>query len=207
MWKFHRPKPVIGLSGGIGSGKSTVGRLFGRLGCLVIDSDALSHEAIQLPEVKTKIREWLGGEVFGGDGSVNRRAVARRVFANSRDTERLNGLIHPKVHEKRDELMGRGFSDPSIRAVVWDTPLLFETGLEKECDAVVFVKVPLEVRLKRLAQGRGWGPEEVAKREKLQFSLDKKAELADYCIDNSGDEASTLRQVQRILSQILALPV
>jgi dephospho-CoA kinase len=72
---------------------------------------------------------------------------------------------------------------------------------------VVFVKVPLEVRLKRLAQGRGWGAEELSKREKLQFSLDKKAELADYCIDNSGDEASTLRQVQRILSQILALPV
>jgi len=206
-WKQGRAKPVIGIAGGIGSGKSTVGRMFGRLGCLVIDSDALAHEAINTQAVKTELLGWMGPGVFREDGSVDRKAVARRVFADSADANRLSGLIHPMVARRRDELMGVAFENPLIKAIVWDTPLLFEAGLEKQCDAVVFVKVGGAQRLRRLANSRGWGAEELLKREKLQFSLDKKAELADYCIDNSGDEASTLRQVQQILSQILALSV
>jgi dephospho-CoA kinase len=181
--------------------------MFGTLGCMVIDSDALAHEVIQQPDIKAKIKDWLGAEVFEPSGMVNRRAVARRVFERHEDAMRLEALVHPQVRVKRSELMGRGFDDDLIRAIVWDSPLLFETNAHKECDALVFVKVPLDVRLKRLARSRGWGADELARREKLQFSLDKKAQLADYCIDNSGDEASTLRQVQRTLSQILGLPV
>jgi dephospho-CoA kinase len=126
------------------------------------------------------------------------------VFSDAGEARRLSGLIHPIVRRWRDELMGVAFVDPLVKAIVWDTPLLFEAGLEKECDVAVFVKVERGERLRRLSEGRGWGEDDLGKREKLQFSLDKKAELADYCIDNSGDEASTLRQVQQILSQILA---
>jgi dephospho-CoA kinase len=201
--KETRSKPVIGLAGGIGSGKSTVARLFGALSCLVIDSDALSHEALQTPLVKQELRAWLGETVFDPDGSVNRKRVAAKVFAEPAAAQRLAGLIHPEVARKREQFTAEAMANPAIKAVIWDSPLLFEAGLNLQCDAVVFVHVPRESRINRLAAGRGWDAQELDKRENLQFSLDKKGELADYCIDNSGDEASTLRQVRHVLSQIL----
>jgi dephospho-CoA kinase len=204
-WKQDRSKPVIGIAGGIGSGKSLISRLFAALGCAVIDSDVLSHEILQTQEVKEELRRWLGDGVFDGDGSVNRRAVAHQVFGDVGRTKRLNELIHPRVADRRNQLMYQYLQDPSARAIVWDSPLLVETGLDKECDAVVYVEVPRNVRLERLRATRGWGAEELERREKLQFSLDKKALIADYCIDNSGDEASSQRQVQRVLSQLLAI--
>jgi dephospho-CoA kinase len=203
-WKHNRSKPVIGLTGGIGAGKSSIARLFGSLGCAVIDSDALSHEALQSSDVKTVLEQWLGPGIYNADGSVSRKAVGGMVFGDVEKISRLNGVIHPRVATMREALMKRYLVDPAIAAIVWDSPLLMETGLYRDCDAVVFVNVPLGVRLERVRQGRGWTPEELARREKLQFPLDKKAQVADYCVDNSQDEASSLRQVQRVLSQLLS---
>ena len=194
---------MIGLTGGIGAGKSTVARLFGSQGCAVIDSDALSHEALQLPEVKGELEQWLGRAILNSDGSVSRKAVGGRVFGNPEDIQRLNGIIHPRVAAMREEAMRRYLGDVSVVAIVWDSPLLVEAGLYRDCDAVVFVNVPLEIRLERVRENRGWTPQELTRREKLQFPLDKKAQVADYCVDNSKDEASSLRQVQRVLSHLL----
>ena len=201
-WKHDHSKPVIGISGGIGAGKSTVARLFGELGCCVIDSDALAHEVLQTPEVKAQIRAWLGEQVFDGDGSVNRRAVGKRVFSDPGALEKLNKILHPRVGALRAELQAKAMGDPAIKAVVWDTPLLFETVLDGECDATIFVNALAEKRLERVMASRGWTGEEVARREKMQLSLDKKAKRADYSIDNTGDVSASLRQVQRVLSQI-----
>jgi dephospho-CoA kinase len=203
-WKYNRSKPVIGLAGGIGSGKSTVARLFASEGCAVIDSDALAHEALQSPEVGAVLRDWLGDAAFHSDGRVNRKAVGGLVFGNPENIARLNGLIHPRVAALRDGLMKTYLDDSAVLAIVWDSPLLVETGLHADCDAVVFINVPREIRLQRVREKRGWTAEELERREKLQFPLDKKAQVADYCLDNSGDEASSLRQVQRVLSQLSA---
>ncbi|MCL2645536.1 MAG: dephospho-CoA kinase [Phycisphaerales bacterium] len=206
-WKHNRSKPVIGITGGIGSGKSTVAQMFASQGCAVIDSDRLAHEVLQSREVKEELLAWLGQEVFNADGSVNRREVAKRVFADASQTERLNGLIHPRVDRRRRELMEGYLADDGgggVGAVGWGVPLLFGVGLNRECDAVIFVDVPRPIRLRRLRENRGWTAEELDRREKLQFPLDKKAQLADYCMDNSSDQASTLRLVQQVLSQILA---
>ena len=202
-WKHNRGKPVIGITGGIGSGKSTVAQMFAAEGCAVIDSDQLAHEALQSPEVKAELLAWLGREVFNADGSVNRPEVGKRVFADAAQLERLNGLIHPRVDQRRRELMEQYLMDGGIKAIAWDVPLLFEVGLDRDCDAVVFVDTPRPIRLQRLQKNRGWTPEELDRREKLQFPLDKKTQLADYCMDNSRDQASTLRLVQKVLSQIL----
>jgi dephospho-CoA kinase len=91
-----------------------------------------------------------------------------------------------------------------VKAIVFDAPLLVEAGLDRECDVVVFVEAPEGVRLARVGKSRGWGREELEKREKLQIGLDKKAQVADYCIDNSGDEAASLLQVQRVLSHLFS---
>src|SRR5687768_9172845 len=98
-------KPVIGIVGGIGSGKSHVARLFGELGCLVIDSDAQVREAYRDPAVLGTIREWWGDAVFRPDGSLDRSAVAARVFADPSERRRLEGLVHPLVHAARERRM------------------------------------------------------------------------------------------------------
>ncbi|HVX84254.1 MAG TPA: dephospho-CoA kinase [Phycisphaerae bacterium] len=203
-WKDQRGKPVIGLAGGIGSGKSLIARQLQSLGCVVVDADAIAHEVLQSASVKAALREWLGEGAFEKDGSVSRKAVAKRVFTSPEQIERLNGLIHPRVGQIRREMTAEAMQRSEVLAVVWDIPLLFEIGLDKECDAVVFVDAPRELRLARLHEKRGWGPDELARREKLQIPLDKKAEAADYCMDNSGSEAHSLQQVQRMLSQLLS---
>jgi dephospho-CoA kinase len=203
-WKHNRPKPVIGLSGGIGSGKSTIAALFAAQGCAVIDSDADAHQVLQSDPVRQELRLWLGNDVFLPDDSVSRKAVGSRIFTDPTQVERLNALIHPRVAALRELSMQKYLADPAIRAIIWDTPLLFEVGLDQDCDALVFVKVPREVRLERVRKNRGWTPDELDKRENFQFPLDKKAELSDYCLNNTGDSASSLRQVQQLLSQILA---
>ena len=171
-------------------------------GCAVIDADALSHEILQTPEVQLELRQWLGDTIFDPTGHVSRKALGAQVFQQPEKLQRLNSLIHPRVGKRRDELMTVYLRDPAVKAVIWDTPLLVETGLDRECDVLVFVNVPQPLRQQRLIEKRGWSPDELARREKFQIALDKKAALADYDVDNSGDEVASLRQVQRVLSHL-----
>lgn len=152
--------PIIGIAGGIGSGKSHVARLFGELGCAVIDSDAHVHAAYRDPQILQILRQWWGDEVLKADGTINRSAVAKRVFSDPVQRERLEALTHPIVARSRDRQMldivhASGLAAQPL-AFIWDTPLLFEVGLQKACDAVVFVDAPREVRLQRVARSRGW---------------------------------------------------
>jgi dephospho-CoA kinase len=203
-WKFGRSKPVIGIIGGIGCGKSAVAAMFAREGCAVIDSDALAHEVLESEEVKAALRAWLGEAVFADDRRVSRKTLGELVFADAEKLKRLNSLVHPRIGRRRDELMTKYLADPGVKAIVWDTPLLVEVGLDRECDAVVFIKTSREVREARVRQRRGWSAAELEKREKSQIGLDKKAAIADYCIDNSGDEVASVLQVQRVLSHLFS---
>lgn len=196
-------KPVIGLVGGIGCGKSLVARQLAGLGCAVIDSDALAHAAIQRPEVRSQLVEWWGPEVLNPDGTVNRKAVASRVFDNPEELKRLEKLIHPLVHEARRRLHGSYATDPKVLAIVEDSPLLIESQIDRECDAVIFVDASWANRLQRLAQSRGWSERELSLREKNQAPLDKKLKAADYMVDNNAGEDECLLQVRRVFSKIL----
>jgi dephospho-CoA kinase len=194
-------KPIIGIIGGIGSGKSFVASLFAELGALVIDSDKLVHVAYQRPDVKQTLLDWWGKAVFHPDGSVNRKAIASRVFTDENERKKLENLIHPLVNAHRDRLMDEAQADDGVRAFVWDTPLLVETGLHKLCDAVVFVDSPLETRLDRVKK-RGWDASELSRREKSQLPLDKKRKVSDYCISNAADAEAARSQVRLIFSRI-----
>jgi dephospho-CoA kinase len=204
-------KPIIGIAGGIGSGKSYVARLFGGLGCLVVHSDDQVREAYRDERVKRALRQWWGDHVFDAAGEVDRRAIAARVFNDPAERLRLEQLLHPMVAEQRDRLMAAAADDPQVLAYVWDTPLLFETGLNRECDAIVFVDAPFETRLARVRRTRGWDAAELSRREKLQTPLDTKREMSDYVIRNAADaggpsglDRDGLRgQVRDVLSQIL----
>jgi dephospho-CoA kinase len=209
-------KPIIGIAGGIGSGKSRVARLFGELGCAVIDSDQQVAEAYAREDVRKTLNQWWGEGVFKEGGQLNRAAVAARVFSDPGERARLEGLIHPLVARARDEAMRRAARDPQVVAFVWDTPLLFEVGLNADCDAVVFVDAPRDLRLARLRRSRGWDAAELARRENLQWPLDRKRHLSDDIVANTADagegsaspagaDADPLRdQVRQVLSRILA---
>jgi dephospho-CoA kinase len=148
--------------------------------------------------------------VIGPNGELDRGVIARKVFDHPDERRKLESLIHPIVNVLRDRLMNAAGSDPRIKAFVWDTPLLFETGLNAKCDAIVFVEAPREVRLNRLAK-RGWDEAELQKRENLQMPLDKKRETSDYVITNTADDPESgpnaevaSGQVREVLSRILA---
>jgi dephospho-CoA kinase len=196
-------KPIIGIVGGIGSGKSFVADLFAELGCLVIKSDEQVYEAYRLPEVKRALREWWGEAVFDATGEVDRQVVAQKVFVDEAQRRRLENLIHPVVTRLRDGLMRKHVDDAQVKAYVWDTPLLYEVGLDRECEAVVFVDAPRPIRLERVRQQRGWDGLELDRRENSQMALDKKRELAQYRVVNTADAASTRRQVEAVLSRVL----
>lgn len=204
MKSLYSGKPIIGIAGGIGSGKSAVAGLFGEMGCLVIDSDGLVHQAYREEKVKRQLRGWWGEGIFKADGEVDRRAIAARVFSDPLERMKLEKLVHPLVNEARERLMAGEGGKSQIVAFVWDTPLLFETGLYLECNAVVFVECPPEMRFERVRVERGWNEAGWVSREKLQWPLDKKREISDYVIVNTADAEYARGQVSEVLSRILA---
>jgi len=200
---FHG-KPIIGIAGGIGSGKSYVARLFGELGCSVIDSDAAVRVVYGQPEVLRTLQSWWGDQVVLPDGTLDRKAIAKRVFDDAAERQRLEAYVHPLVDRLRVDQMTRDLSQlPDIKAFIWDTPLLFETGLYRQCAALVFVDTPFEIRLQRVT-GRGWDQAELHRRENLQWPLDKKRSLCNDVIVNSGNGDDARGQVGHVLSPILA---
>jgi dephospho-CoA kinase len=192
---------IIGLAGGIGSGKSTVARVFEALECVVIDSDKLSKEAMARDDVRETLRQWWGDEVLGADGQVDRRAVAKIVFSDPKERERLEGLIHPLIAQARARRI-EDARNAGVLAVVVDAPLLFEAGLDKEVDAVVFVDCPFETRLERVKTGRGWDEREMQLREKAQLGVEHKRQRSDYEVVNMGGPDDLRRQVSQILTRI-----
>ena len=196
----HRPprSEIIGLLGGIGSGKSSVARLFAALGARVIDADALAHEALDDRDIRAAVRARWGPEVFGADGRVDRRALGRRVFADRRELARLTRLIHPRVRSRAQALLKRWAG----RTVVLDVPLLLESPLRRAVTRWVFVRAPAAARARRTARTRGWNAGEFARRERFQAGLARKRRRADAMIDNGGTPAGTRRQVAALWAEL-----
>lgn len=197
-------RPIIGIAGGIGSGKSFVADLFGELGCLVIHSDELVRQAYDDPAVKDVLRQWWGGDVFQSDGQVHRKSIAAKVFSDPSERIRLEQLVHPIVERTRVLLMHAAAGNPQVLAFVWDTPLLFEAGLYRQCDSIVFVEAGADARNARLRETRGWEEAERTRRENLQWPIDKKREMSQYVIDNTAYADDARRQVRDVFSRILA---
>jgi dephospho-CoA kinase len=196
-------KPVIGIAGGIGSGKSFVARLFGEMGCCVIHADDQIRLAYDDPHIRQTLKQWWGSSIFKPDGSMNRPEIAKRIFSDASDRLQLENLLHPWIARQRDQIMADSAKNPKILAFIWDTPLLFEAGLDKDCDAVVFVDAPEDTRFTRVSETRGWDRAEIIRREKLQWPLDKKQKMSHYVVVNTADAAASRSQVREILSRIL----
>jgi len=200
---FHG-KPIIGLAGGIGSGKSFIARLFGEEGCLVLSADEQVREIYTDAAVQNTLRQWWGDHVINSRGELDRKAVAALVFNDPVEKKRLENLVHPLVAQKRRERMLAAAGDAQVLAFVWDIPLLFEVGSARECDAIVFVDAPWDERLARVKNTRGWDENDLRRRENLQHPLDNKREMSNYIVQNTADVGFARRQVREVLSRILA---
>lgn len=180
---------ILGLTGGIASGKSFVGSLLAERGAVVLDADRHAHAVLGEEAVRKAMVDRWGDAILADDGSLRRGEVARRVFGDGAEAtaERrfLEGLIHPRVRQRLraelDDAARRG-----VAVAVLDIPLLFEAGWADECDAVLFVDTPLEVRRQRAAE-RGWSAEELARREASQRPVDQKRADADVILPGANE--------------------
>lgn len=193
--------PIIGIVGGIGSGKSTVAQVFASLGCVVSDSDASVREILGEPTIKRELAALWGDRVIASDGSIDRSRIAQIVFESPIERRKLEGLIHPLVHERRRALIRRA-REQGAAGVIIDAPLLFEAGVDNECDAIVFVDVPREIRLARVKSARGWDDSELDRREKAQMGLEHKRKQSDYVVSNTGLPDELHGRVARVLASI-----
>ncbi len=200
----QRRKPIIGIAGGIGAGKSTVARLLEELGAAVIDSDRLSHEQYRDPEVVATLCGWWGNSILTSAGEVDREAIARIVFEKPDERVRLEELIYPRIEQRRRELMAVYESDPRVKAVVWDAAKLIEVGLDEQCDAVIFVESEYAVRARRVKETRGWTEEELSRREKSQNPLDRKKAKADHVVKNHSSIEALRSQVEKVFATVQA---
>jgi len=196
------PKPILGLLGAPGSGKSFVAQQFIKLGGAVIDADKLANAVLDEPAVRDQLVAWWGDGILSDTGRINRKAVGKIVFNDPAELRKLESVVHPRVRAERLALRERYMADPAVKVIVEDVPLLLEKGLEEDVDRLVFVDAPRAVRLSRVAATRGWSAADLDRREKYQLPLDIKRRRADDVIDNSGDEAETLQQVRRLLSRL-----
>jgi dephospho-CoA kinase len=195
-----RPKPIIGLVGGIGSGKSRVAAAFAEHGGRLIEADPIGHEALRQPEIKARVAaRWPG--VIAEDGEVSRRRLGQIVFADPAERLALQDLVYPWIGERVREAMVEADRDPTVAFTVLDAAVMLEAGWNDICDRLVYVHTPRSVRLRRLAAGRGWSAAEVAAREQVQLPLAVKAARADAAVDNAGPPEALARQVGDLLTQ------
>jgi dephospho-CoA kinase len=200
-WPFFR----VGLTGGIASGKSTVARRLGELGCRLIEADVLAREVVAPGEPAWRaIVEAFGSEVVHPDGQLDRKRLGALVFADPARRKRLEAITHPAILARRQAMLDRWAADGFDELVVLDIPLLIELGMAAEVDRVVVVYVEPETQLTRLMARDGFDAAEARRRIASQMPLAEKVRHAHYVIDSSGRPEETAAQVRAIHAALLA---
>lgn len=196
----------IGLTGGIGSGKSTVARMFGQMGAVILDADALVRGMLEPGQEAAKaVAEALGSQVMDPGGGVNRKVLAELVFRDEDVRRRIEALLHPRVVAARRERVRALEADgPPGLVVIAEAALIFEAGTWTEFDGVILVTAPAELRKARL-KAAGWDEGEVLRRMAAQWPEERKAELADWVVDNGGSEEDTRSQVRTLWARFQSM--
>lgn len=196
--------PHYGLTGGIGSGKSTVAAMFSDKGAFIIDADAISRELMEPgEETLQRVVAAFGEEILLDNGQLNRPHLASLVFANPAEREKLNAIVHPAVRERSQLLREEAVAQQGENAtIIEDIPLLTETGQADRFDGVIVVCANEKVRLERLTTQRGILKEDALARIKAQASDEERAQIARWIIDNSGSREDTQHQVERVWQEI-----
>jgi len=193
---------LVGLTGGIASGKTTVAKIMKRLGAAIVDADALSREVVEPGRDAWKaIVDTFGAEVLRPDQTLDRQKLRAVIFNNSTARKKLESIIHPRVRALAEERINQQAA-AGYELVVYEVPLLFEGNLHAWLRPVVLVACDADVQRQRLQQRDRLTPEEAQKHIDAQMSLEEKRRLADYVIENDGDLESLERQVEAVLNRI-----
>lgn len=193
---------VVGLTGNIGSGKSTVARRLAALGATIIDADELARQAVEIgtPALRRIAERW-GAEVLAPDGLLDRAALRRRVFHDATELEELNQIVHPAVTQLRDDQVAAAQARGD-RVVICDIPLLFERRLADEFDRIVLVDAPRPLRLERLVRERGLEETEALDMITAQMPAELKRARADHVINNTGTLAELDVRVAELWAEL-----
>lgn len=187
---------TVGLTGGMGSGKSSVSARLREHGARVVDADAIAREVVAPGEpALAELAEAFGADVIGADGTLDRALLARRAFADEASRRRLNAITHPRIAARTAELFA--LARPG-EVLVHDMPLLIENGLAGDHDLVVVVHAPEETRLRRLVESRGVDAADARRRIAAQIDDATRLAAADVVLDNSGTREGLVEQVDRL---------
>ncbi|WP_434380668.1 dephospho-CoA kinase [Melittangium boletus] len=194
---------VYGLTGGIGSGKSTASRMFRELGAEVLDADVIAREVVEpgTPGLAAVAERFPG--VLGPDGRLDRTRLGARIFGDPAERAALNGLLHPRIRERFLE-QAQALADAGVTRLLYDVPLLIESGLHETMAGVVLVWVPRDVQRERLMHRDGLDAAAAEARLAAQLPLDAKRAHAHWVVDNSGGLESTRAQVRDVWNQLRA---
>jgi len=189
---------IIGITGSFGSGKTTVAKMFARLGAYAIDADEVYHSLIRRKEgCYKKIVKCFGKDVLDASGRIDRKKLGKIVFKDRAKLKLLNSITHPEIVKEIKRIARSKKSE----FIIVDAPLLIESGFYKEVDRIILVANRKEDQVKRKRESAGLPAKETLKRIRMQMSFKKKLAFADFIIDNSGSRLSTLTQVREIWKQ------
>lgn len=193
---------VLGITGGIASGKTSVANLFKELGAVVVSADELAREIVS-PGSSTlrQIAECFGSRVLLADGTLDRPLMAELIFNDPQARQALNRITHPAIAALADQQL-RGAERSGVSLVVYDAPLLYEAGAVRQVDKVLVVAVDEEVQVARLMARDGIRREQALARITAQMPLSEKIARADYVVDNSGSPEETRRQVSALMERL-----
>lgn len=188
---------IIGLTGGIGSGKSTVAEIFEVLGCMIFDSDKVAKEIYFDSTIKQKVIDLIGEESYLSEIAINKPYISKRIFSDKNLLFALNSIIHPAVSEKFKKFVAKHEAE----IIVKESALLFEAKLEKQVDQIVMVTAPVELRISRIIKRDNTDREAVLKKINSQMPEEEKIKMADYVIRNE-EEIFLTPQVIKLLKEI-----
>jgi dephospho-CoA kinase len=197
---------IVALTGGIGSGKSTVARMFKDEGAHLIDFDYLARLVVEPDKPAWReIIDYFGPKILSYDRTLNRSALAKIIFSDDKSRKILESFTHPRIFEERDALIKAIKEKDPSSIVIIDFPLLFELGLNKKFDKVILVYVKRDIQLKRIIKRDGLEKEEVERRLDAQILIEEKRSFSDYIINNEGSLNNTRDQVRNIINELKEL--
>ena len=199
------PMPVIAITGGIGSGKSSVRKMFEEFGAYGIDADELARKVVEPgTEGAGKLLEVFGPDFFDDEGNLDRRQMARKVFGDPGARRTIESLLHPLIRSAEKDLLEEFTQRTPDAVVVVEIPLLAEGGRSKEYDGVILVTAPEDVRVSRLVEAGKYDYDEAAARMTSQVDDGEREKFADWTVDNGGDREETKKQVKKIYQALVS---
>jgi len=197
---------LVGLTGGVACGKSSVARLFQDCGAILIDADVLARTVVERGKPALKdIARVFGKKALQTDGTLNRPALGKIVFASPAKLKKLNAIVHPRVAREQAKMAREIASQEPHAIVIYDAPVLIEAGAQKRMDKIIVVSADEKTQMKRLHNRNHLSKAEALRRIKIQLPLSKKIALADYVIDGTLSYEQTKHEVERIFAELKQL--